>query len=348
MRAGLVVGVAVTLSAGLGASAGADLLPLPLPLPLPTTTTTTPPATTPPTTTPPVTTPPTTTPVPSTTPTTGPAPSTSTTRPRGTTTTTTSRPARTPAATAAVGSGSSPTSGPSTPPTSRARAAARRRAAAAVGPAGGRPGSPPPTAGSRGDGPTGARALPADQVLALGGTPAAVSGDLFDQLDTMRAPLVLAGAMVLALACAAVLARRRARSVAWARGIEGGALVVDRDQPESALRDELFLLLRSGPATVVGNDCRALQLLVKVAAQEGLEIRDPAGFVVRASRRLVDAKGSVPDRRGLPMRWAVAVEPRSVEVDDGWVMRQTGSADGRLLTFAPGTAMLLWNGDCLR
>jgi hypothetical protein len=71
---------------------------------------------------------------------------------------------------------------------------------------------------------------------------------------------------------------------------------------------------------------------------------------VRATNRLVRAYGVEPDRKRLPLRWAVGVGEPTIEVPDGYgfVLTRTGPREeGRLLAFAPGTQMLLWSGDCL-
>jgi hypothetical protein len=164
----------------------------------------------------------------------------------------------------------------------------------------------------------------------------------------MPLPLLLAGCLVAAIAVATVLASIRARNpYLRAARLGSGTLAVARDDEESGVAGRLAIAVRAGPVRVVGRDCRSLQLLVKVAAQEGLEVVDPDGYVVRASRRLVDAKGVVPDRHRLRLSWTVVVDRPTVAVAGAWSMHATDSGDGRVLSFAPGTSLLLWDGDVL-
>ena len=106
----------------------------------------------------------------------------------------------------------------------------------------------------------------------------------------------------------------------------------------------------TGAFTATGSDCRSLQLLVQAAALEGLEVCDPRGFIVRASDRLVQAFGSEPDHKRLPLRWAVEVRQPTASVPDGYRYRleRTGADQrGRVLAFTPGTDVRLWSGDCV-
>ena len=158
--------------------------------------------------------------------------------------------------------------------------------------------------------------------------------------------LILAGALLLGvLAWRVISGRRRAPRSAY-----GAPMFVDRDATEIEVRAALITLLADGPIDVSGSDCRALQILVKVAALEGLEIRDPEGYVPRASERLVAAFGFESDRKRLPLHWRVTVGHRSVAIPDGaqYLMQETGPAGlGRRLAFSPGTPLDLWDGDCL-
>lgn len=342
----VVAGVGLVTAA---APAGAIELPIPtLPtLPLPTTTTN-PPTTT--TTAAPTTT---TTRAPTTT-TTRPEPTTTTTRPKPPTTTTT-RTRRTPTTTGAAGPGApvgAVTNARGTSSTSRAAVRdRRRRLPVAEGPiAGSQPpgsspvGGGPATQRSGGPDPSGG----GDRTIALGRTTATSSG-MSDVLDAMPGPLVLAGVIAALVVTVAVLARLRARDpFLRAARLGGGTLVVERDDAEPDVADRLVVAVRSGPVRVVGRDCRGLQLLVKVVALHGLEVVDADGDLVRASRRLVRAKDLVSDRRRLPLSWSVRVERPTVAVVDGWNLRSAGSADGRVLSFAPGTSLMLWDGDVLR
>ncbi len=327
--------------------AGAALIdPLPLPpLPLPTL----PPDTTP--TTPPDTTPP------DTTPTTVPPTTTPTTRPRPTTTTT-SRPAKKPRLPGASGSASgSPTSGTNsfnqaTPsgssPARRARAAARRATAAAL-PSG-----------------TVAPLFPSVPALPSADTGPSVLGLTKTRRHVAEAPkaftpqetgtnrlawaigfgVLLAGATGLGL----VLRKREGRGKRAPRlgALVGQPLVVGRSDTESGLRDRLTASLAHGPVNVSGSDARSLQMLVKVAAYAGLEIRDPRGFVGAAASRLVEAYDSAPDRKKIALRWTVIVSAPTVEVpaDRPYVVQPTGPAgEGRRLSFARGSTVLLWDGE---
>ncbi len=159
--------------------------------------------------------------------------------------------------------------------------------------------------------------------------------------------LILAGALLVGVAAwrfVAGLRRRRPRAAF------GAPLFVDRDATEIEVRAALIEMLANGPIDVSGSDCRSLQMLVKVAALEGLEIRDPEGYVPRASERLVVAYGFVADRKRLPLHWRVTVGHRSVEIPDGaqYLLQETGpEGHGRRLAFSPGTPLDLWDGDCL-
>ena len=163
----------------------------------------------------------------------------------------------------------------------------------------------------------------------------------------MALGLILAGALLLGVAAWRFIAGRRRRRP---RAAFGAPLFVDRDAPEIEVRAALIAMLANGPIDVSGSDCRSLQMLVKVAALEGLEIRDTEGYVSRASETLVVAYGFVPDRKRLPLHWRVTVGHRSVDVPDGaqYLMQETGAdGGGRRLAFTPGTALDLWDGDCL-
>ncbi len=162
----------------------------------------------------------------------------------------------------------------------------------------------------------------------------------------MTVGLILAGALLLAVGGWRIIAGRRRRP----RAAIGAPLFVDRDATEIEVRATLIALLAEGPIDVSGSDCRSLQMLVKVSALEGLEIRDPEGYVPRASERLVAAFGFESDRKRLPLHWRVTVGHRSVEIPDGaqYLMQETGpEGTGRRLAFSPGTPLDLWDGDCL-
>lgn len=151
------------------------------------------------------------------------------------------------------------------------------------------------------------------------------------------------GAVLLAFGVRAVVRSRR-------RATSDAPLFVDRHAVEIEVHAALIALVAAGPIKVEGDDCRALQLLVKVAAIEGLEIHDPHGFVARASDRLVQAFGLDPDRKRLPLHWTVTVGHRSMVIPDGarYLMQETGpDGVGRDLAFAPDTPLDLWEGDCL-
>jgi hypothetical protein len=127
-------------------------------------------------------------------------------------------------------------------------------------------------------------------------------------------------------------------------------LHVARDRSERDVRAALLAGLAAGPVRTDGSDCRALQTVVKVAAREGLEVRDPDGFVVAATHRLARAYGSEPERKRLPMRWSGEVTEPTVAVPSGYeyLLERTGPDEsGRRLAFAPGTELLLWDGGCL-
>ena len=162
------------------------------------------------------------------------------------------------------------------------------------------------------------------------------------------AGILLAGVTALVLALAQRDASRQRRSEATL--VAPGTLRLGRDESEAGVREQLRSMLVGGGLTVTGSDCRSLQLLVQAAAHEGLEIRDPRGHIVRATNRLVRAYGVEPDRKRLPLRWAVGVGRPTVQVPEGYeyVLTRTGPHDeGRLLAFTPGTEMMLWSGDCL-
>jgi len=129
-----------------------------------------------------------------------------------------------------------------------------------------------------------------------------------------------------------------------------GALRVDRTRSEVDVRNALLGALAAGTVRARGSDCRSLQTVVKVAAHEGLEVRDPDGFVVAATHRLARAYGSEPERKRLPLRWSVEVTEPTVSVPSGYeyLLERTGPDEaGRRLAFAPGTELLLWDGGCL-
>jgi hypothetical protein len=353
-------------------AAGADIVvPLPLPLPPieipdplpvdPTPPPTIPDPTTTTTTAPPVTT---TTTVAPTTTTTRPRPTT-TTRPRPTTTTrprssttTSTRPVAAVTPGGRSGDGASPTARAGGSPSratnaagaSNARRTARRAAVRAT-----RAGSREPLVstgpGARADaGSAGARTplLPTERVRRA--VPSA--GD--DRGSPQRHDGTLLAGLLLAAATAVVLGLAQ-RDVAGQRRSElalvgPAALRLGRDDDEADVRTRLQLMLASGPVAVSGSDCRALQLLVRAAAHEGLEVRDPRGFVVRATNRLQRAYGAEPDSKRLPLRWSVEITRPTMEIPEGFefALARTGADDqGRVLAFTPGTDVLLWSGDCL-
>ena len=136
--------------------------------------------------------------------------------------------------------------------------------------------------------------------------------------------------------------------MANARGLS--SLRVDRNQRDREVLNDLRLaLLSDGIARASGRDCRSLQLLVKVVAQAGLEIRDAEGSIVVATGRLVKAWGHEPDRKRLRLRWHVEVTRPTVAVPDGSTYRidhMGPDGKGRRLVFSRGAVMVLWEGDC--
>ncbi len=359
----LLVGATAVTEASRPADAGAVVIdPLPLPTLPPDTTPTLPPDTTPTTTPPdttPTTTPPDTTPTtspPDTTPTTSPPTTTPSTRP-GPTTTTTTRPKKSAGAppTSGTASGSGGSFVGSTPsgtaPARRARAAARRAAAglAALPPGTVAPTFPPVQGLPEVGGPS-----------VLGATrsrrPVAPVPEAFTRSasGTNRVAWAIGFGVLLAAATALGLALRerdaRGRRASRLGALVGQPLIVDRNDGESDLRRRLDAAVAHGQVNVSGSDARSMQLLVKVAAYRGLEIRDPQGFIGAATERLVDAYGSVPDRKRIGLRWAVIVSTPTVEVpqDQPYVVQHTGPAgEGRRLSFAPGASVLLWDGELL-
>jgi hypothetical protein len=348
---------AVALSIGVAPiAAGAVVIPNPLgpidlPLPDPTTTTTVPDPTT------------TTTTVPETTTTTAAPATTTTTAPRATTTTTraTRRTTTTTAAARGGGAASSgkQSSGPTTPGastgssrrvsgTSRAkvRTETPRFRSFAVGPSGAT--VAPATRGSNANANPNPNVLVPDRLRSAGSPAADPSGNAPGFDGAALAGVLLAAVTALVLALAQRDASRQRREQATL--VAPGTLRLGRDESEAGVREQLQLMLAGGALTVTGSDCRSLQLLVQAAAHEGLEIRDPRGYIVRATNRLVRAYGVEPDRKRLPLRWAVGVGTPTVEVPDGYryVLSRTGPEhEGRLLAFTPGTDMQLWSGDCL-
>jgi hypothetical protein len=334
----LLSAAAVVIGGGSARPAGADILlpsplgPIAVPLPLPTdpTTTTTVPD---PTTTTTAPDPTSTTTAPGSTTTTAPASST-TPRPRGTTTTT--GPARGGVA-ASVGNETSGPAGPGATTGTHTRAAR--------GPSTGANGAviEPVTAGS-----ASGLLVPDRLGSAVAPATAFAHGGSRGFDGSALAGILLAGATALVLGIAQRDAARQRRSQGSL--VAPGTLRLGRDESEAEVRQQLQLMLAGGELTVTGSDCRSLQLLVQVAAHEGLEVRDPRGYVVRATNRLVQAYGVEPDRKRLPLRWAVGVGEPTVAVPDGYgfVLTRTGPQEnGRLLAFSPGTEMMLWSGDCL-
>ena len=348
---------ALALSVGLAPASrvGADIIGPSLPTD-PTTVPTTVPDTTPPTTTPPTTAPPTTTTTaPPTTTTTRPPvitsrPTTTTTRVTTTTSQAATRSGSTGGTGTSVATGTSTSAGVRIPAARRKVLAAKAKQQAIKL----RDASPlPDLAPTKGSG------LPVDVAgrVITRKKPADGSADV-TQLNRrattasaggnslMTFGLILAGALLLGVLAWRVIAGRRRAP----RSEYGAPMFVDRDATEIEVRAALIALLAEGPIDVSGSDCRSLQMLVKVAALEGLEIRDPEGYIPRASERLVAAFGFESDRKRLPLHWRVTVGHRSVEIPDGaqYLMQETGPAGlGRRLAFSPGTPLDLWDGDCL-
>ncbi len=300
--------------------------------------------------------PPTTVPTAPPTTTTSAAPTTTTTRPPVITTrpsTTTTR-ASTPTTRAA----SRDTGGSAAAPTAsgaRAQTPARRRAIAAT--AARRAVRLRDTAGLPELSPTDGDQVPVEVSPRIATRPSArrqvpVDAPALDARPNQSAPGSNPMALIAALAGVAGLALivLGARAVTRSRRDRSGALFVERDAREVELHAALSAMVADGPIDVSGSDCRALQRLVKVAALEGLEIRDPDGFVARASDRLVQAFGYESDRKRLPLHWKVTVGPRTVAIPEGapFLLQETGAAGtGRRFAFAPGTPVDLWDGDCL-
>jgi hypothetical protein len=350
----LVGALALTVAA---APAAADVVvpsplgPITVPLPDPTTTTTLPPDTTT-TTAPPDTT--TTTAAPATTSTTrAPATTTTTRRARGTSTTTGRRATSTTAGAAATGRGGSGTAGggaarPGVAPSARRTRGSTASSAEVAGATAARTPSVsgetigPVTSGS--SAPAGDDPLRSDFARAAAFAPGHSSD--FDGSALAGLLLALVTAVVLGLAQRDASRQRRSQPSL----VGAGALRLGRDEDEAGVREQLRAMLVHGPFTATGTDCRSLQLLVQAAAHEGLEVRDPRGFIVVASDRLVRAYGSEPDHKRLPLRWAVEVADASVAVPDGfnYVLERTGpDRRGRRLAFVPGTEMRLWTGDLI-
>jgi PAS domain-containing protein len=200
----------------------------------------------------------------------------------------------------------------------------------------------PVTSGS--SAPAGDDALRGDFARATAFAPGRSAG--FDGSALAGLLLALVTAVVLGLAQRDASRQRRSQPSL----VGAGALRLGRDEDEAGVREQLRAMLAHGPFTATGTDCRSLQLLVQAAAHEGLEVRDPRGFIVVASDRLVRAYGSEPDHKRLPLRWAVEVADASVAVPDGfnYVLERTGpDRRGRRLAFVPGTEMRLWTGDLI-
>jgi hypothetical protein len=352
LGAGALVCALAALPAAADVTVPTPLGPIDVPLPDPTTTTTQPAPTT--TTTAPAPSTTTTTAPPVTTTTAPPRTTTTTTTARSTTTTTGARRSTTTTAAARGGAGSSGSaSGPSRPrtaaPSSRHRTSTPSNTLAS-GPRGAAHGAAaasgetisPTTAGSRAGGSSGR--LRSDFARSAALAPGHSRG--FDGSALAGMALALATALVLGIAQRDAARQRRSQTAL----VGAGALRLGRDASESGVREQLNTMLVRGPFTATGVDCRSLQLLVQAAAHEGLEVRDPRGFIVRASNRLVRAYGSEPDHKRLPLRWTVEVAPATRRVPDGYryVLERTGPDErGRVLAFSPGTDMRLWSGDCL-
>jgi len=230
--------------------------------------------------------------------------------------------------------------------TSRAkvRADAPRFRSFAVGPSGAT--VAPATRGADAD--ANANVLAPDRLRSAASPATDPSGSARGFDGAALAGVLLAAVTALVLALAQRDASRQRREQATL--VAPGTLRLGRDESEAGVREQLQLMLAGGALTVTGSECRSLQLLVQAAAHEGLEIRDPRGYIVRATNRLVRAYGVEPDRKRLPLRWAVGVGTPTVEVPDGYryVLSRTGpDHEGRLLAFTPGTDMQLWSGDCL-
>ena len=350
---GLLVLGGVLLTVGV-APAGADIvLPSPIgPITVPG------PGDPPPTTTPPPTDPPPTTqPAPTTT--TAPA-TTSTTAPGATTTTTRASRRSTTTTAGARGTGRSPSTGQAAGPAPRGATGGSRAAnatsvlGARVSRGGATRGivSTPSASGER-IAPVTARAGRAT------GSPDRLRDSFLRATDgaarrsrsfdgSALAGILLAGVTAVVLGLAQRDAAHQRRSQATLAG--SGALRLGRDESEAGVREQLRTMLTHGAFVATGSDCRSLQLLVQAAAHEGLEVRDPRGFIVAATHRLVQAYGIAPDHKRLPLRWAVEVghPTMAVPAGYGYVLARTGPTDdGRLLAFTPGTEMRLWTGDLI-
>ena len=352
---GLTLLGALALSVGLAPAArvGADILVVDPSLPTdPTTVPTTVPDTTPPTTAPATTT----STAPPTTTTTRPPvitsrPTTTTTRVTTTTSRAGTRPVSGGGTSTPVAAGTSTSGGVRLPAAKRKAVAAQaKRAAVKL-----RGASPLPNLAQAQGGSRPVDVSPREITRKAGDTRRPADVTQFDGRATTRGSsgnslmtfgLLLAAALLLGVAAWRIIAGRRRRP----RAAFGAPLFVDRDATEIEVRAALIAMLADGPIDVSGSDCRSLQMLVKVAALEGLEIRDPEGYVPRASETLVVAFGFVPDRKRLPLHWRVTVGHRSVDIPDGaqYLLQETGpDGAGRRLAFTPGTPLDLWDGDCL-
>ena len=76
-------------------------------------------------------------------------------------------------------------------------------------------------------------------------------------------------------------------------------------------------LRRVLPVGVCGTSSRTLEHVVTVAAQRGLEIRDPHGHLLLAAERLIIAYGYTPENARIRHRWTVVVDEPTMVVPDG-------------------------------
>jgi hypothetical protein len=87
---------------------------------------------------------------------------------------------------------------------------------------------------------------------------------------------------------------------------------------------------------VAGRDSRPLRVLVAVASDLGLELRDQHGHLEIARERLVGAHGYTRHNARIRQRWCVELGPpaRTVPESAAYLIEAIGDGDGARITFS--------------
>ena len=125
-------------------------------------------------------------------------------------------------------------------------------------------------------------------------------------------------------------------------------LRIGRNTEACKIDEDLRRVVPVMAVRVSGYDSRTLQTTVTVACNQGLEIQDLHGHLLRAAARLTIAQGYARHGRRLRHRWTVIVTAPTTAVPDGvehYIEGWGTRVAGRRVVFARGATFDLSHGD---